>query len=54
MMYVLNSPQFSVFLKFYQYLWSEFNKNTDKFVYLEALRIRIVLSNKDYEFVLGL
>ena len=30
-------PQFSVFLKFYQYLWSEFSKNTDKSVYLEAL-----------------
>ena len=29
--------QFSVFLKFYQYLWSEFSKNTNKFVYLEAL-----------------
>ena len=27
-------PQFSVF---YQYLWSEFSKNTDKSVYLEAL-----------------
>ena len=30
-------PQFSVFLKFYQYLWSEFSKNTDESVYLEAL-----------------
>ena len=30
--------QFSVFLKFYQYLWSEFSKNTDKSVYLEALK----------------
>ena len=30
-------PHFSVFLKFYQYLWSEFSKNTDKSVYLEAL-----------------
>ena len=29
--------QFSVFLKFYQYLRSEFSKNTDKSVYLEAL-----------------
>ena len=25
--------QFSVFLKFYQYLWSEFSKNTDKSVH---------------------
>ena len=29
--------QFSVFVKFYQYLRSEFSKNTDKSVYLEAL-----------------
>ena len=30
--------QFSVlFLKFDQYLWSEFSKNSDKSVYLEAL-----------------
>ena len=37
MMYVLKFSQVSVFLKFYQYLWSEFSKNTDKSVYLEAL-----------------
>ena len=30
-------PQFSVFFKFYQYLGSEFSKNTEKSVYLEAL-----------------
>ena len=35
---VLNSSKFSVFLKFYQYLWSKFSKNTDKSVCLEALR----------------
>ena len=31
------SSQFSVFFKFYQYLWSEFSKNADKSVCLEAL-----------------
>ena len=37
MLYVLKFSQFPVFLKFYQHLWSEFSKNTDKSVYLEAL-----------------
>ena len=36
-------PRFSVFLKFYQYLWSEFSKNTDKSVYLEALCTVVLL-----------
>ena len=46
MTYVLNSPQFSVFLKFYQYLWSEFSKITDKFVYLEAMEtVQVLLTS---------
>ena len=35
MMYVLNSPSFQYL--YYQYLWSEFNKKSDKSVYFEAL-----------------
>ena len=37
MMYILNPPVFSIFFKFCQYLWSEFCKNTDNSVCLEAL-----------------
>ncbi len=37
MLYALNLPIFQYFLEFYQYLYSEFSKNTDKSVYLEAL-----------------
>ena len=38
MMYVLKFSHFSVFLNFISiYIWSEFSKNTDKSVHLEAL-----------------
>ena len=35
-------PQFSVFLKVY---WSEFSKNTDKYIYLEALSSAVECCN---------
>ena len=52
MMYVLNSSSFQyLFLKFYQYLWSEFGKkkkkNTDKSVYLEALHVVLPFRSSD-------
>ena len=41
--------QFPVFLKFYQYLWSEFSKNTDKSVYLEALCAFIIICDPPHQ-----
>ena len=36
---------FSVFSKFYQYLCSEFSKNTGKSVYLEAMLMTLSICN---------
>ena len=60
MMYLLKFFHFSVFLNFISiYIWSEFSKNSDKSIYLEALHYTvhgacIIPVNQVYIYTIGI